>query len=102
MTGFGVMQMKLERLSKRAGFLTAWSIALGSALAVGSVIYQQLQTPLDTSQQTITTSSTKFVVVPIPGFPFESILLGFFFGMLALLVIRRKVGLKLGSHNRQN
>jgi hypothetical protein len=95
-TGFGMMDMKLDRFSKRARFLAGWSIALGSALAVGSVIYQQLQAPLDTSQQTIITSSTKFVVILIPGFPFESILLGLFVGMLALLVVRRRVGRKLG------
>lgn len=97
-----MMNMKLEGFSKRARFLTAWSIALGSALALGSVIYQQLQAPLDTPQQTIITSSTKVVVVLISGFPFESILLGFFLGMVALLVIRRRVAHKLGSHNRQN
>jgi len=97
--GVGMMHMKLERISKRVRFLTAWCIALGSALAVGSVIYQQLQAPLDTSQQTIITSSTKVVVILIPGFTVESILLGFFLGMLALLVMRRRVGRKLGSDN---
>jgi hypothetical protein len=97
-----MMHMKLDRFSKRAKFLASWSIALGSALAVGSVIYQQLQAPLDTSQQTIITSSTKVVVILIPGFPIESILLGLFLGTLALLVIRRRVGRKLGSDNGRN
>ena len=42
------------------------------------------------AQQTITSSSTKVVVVVIPGFPFTSIALGLLVGITAIVIRRRQ------------
>ena len=42
------------------------------------------------AQQTVVTSTAGIVVIAIPGFPLESILLGILVGLLALAVIRRR------------
>jgi len=49
------------------------------------------------TQQTIITSSTRVVVVVIPGFPAESILLGLLAGLGAVLLIRLRRTMN-GSH----
>jgi hypothetical protein len=75
---------------KHARLLTSWGIAIVSALALGGLLFTKLQTPLDTGQQTIISSSTKVVVVVIPGFPLESVFLGILLGFALLHVIRRR------------
>jgi hypothetical protein len=59
------------------------------ALTIGGFVLEQLQAK-NTIQQTITTSSTRVVVVVIPGFPLESIVLGCVLGMAILALLRRR------------
>jgi type III secretory pathway component EscV len=59
-------------------------------LAIGSVIYQQLNPFSTAEQQTIVSGSTRVVVVLIPGFPIESIALGALVGVFMLYVLRSR------------
>jgi len=58
------------------------------ALTTSDLILGNTQ-PTNTIQQTFTTSSTRVVIVVIPGFPVESILLGALLGVLILALLRR-------------
>jgi ABC-type enterobactin transport system permease subunit len=70
--------------------LASWAVAIGGALAVGGTVYQKLSAPLTSDQQTVVTSTTRVVVVLIPGFPVESIALGALLGFMILMIIRRR------------
>lgn len=63
---------------------------MGGTLAAGGPIYQQLSAPFTHDQQTVVTSTTRVVVVLIPGFPVESIALGSLLGFMILIVLRRR------------
>ena len=63
-------------------------IAIAGALGVAATIYHQAHTSLISDQQTITSSTTSVVVVLIPGFPIESIVLGALVGIIALAILR--------------
>ena len=58
-------------------------MAASSVLALGTVGVT------GSTEQTIVDSTTRVVVVLIPGFPIESILLGLIVGIGAVLLIRR-------------
>jgi type III secretory pathway component EscV len=45
-------------------------------------------------QQTIVSSTTRVVVVVIPGFPAESIVLGFLAGIIVVLLVRQRQAVK--------
>lgn len=79
---------------KYSTILTSWTMALVGALAIGGAIYQQLQAPLNTGQETVVSSTTRVVVILIPGFPIESFVLGGLLGLMVLIIIRRR---KLGA-----
>lgn len=67
-----------------------WLLTIAGGLALAVTAHQQLQVPLNEVQQTVTSSSTRVVVVVIPGFPIESILIGGLLGLTVLMVIRRR------------
>lgn len=66
----------------------SWVIAIAGALGVAATIYHQAHISLISDQQTITSSTTSVVVVLIPGFPIESIVLGALVGIIALAILR--------------
>jgi hypothetical protein len=68
----------------------SWVIAIVGALSVGLMIYQQAHSSLSSDQQTITSSTTSVVVVLIPGFTIESIILGVLVGIAAIAMLRRR------------
>jgi hypothetical protein len=64
--------------------LPNWAVLLVPTI---SALVDSRTSPVGT-QQTIVTSSTRVVVVVIPGFPAESMLLGFLVGLGVVLLIR--------------
>ena len=65
--------------------------------AILALLADEAQT--GTQQQTLITSSTRVVVVLIPGFPLESILLGLIAGGVALFLMRRRRQRSAGLRN---
>ena len=51
---------------------------------MASVVSQQMENPLTGAQQTVVSGTTRVVVVVIPGFPIESVLIGCSLGVLVL------------------
>lgn len=74
----------------RAKLLSVFGIGLVSALALGDLASIHLQTPSDAAETTVVTGSTRVVVVLIPGFPVESVLIGLLLGLALLHVVRRR------------
>jgi len=75
---------------KHSKVLASWALVMASASAVASTIYQQLNAPLTGVHETTVTSSTSVVVVVIPGFPVESLILGILLGLTILVVSRNR------------
>jgi hypothetical protein len=74
----------------RAKLLSIFGIGLISAFAVADLASAHLQAPLGAVDQTVVTESTRVVVVFIPGFPIESVLIGILLGLGLLHMIRKR------------
>jgi predicted histidine transporter YuiF (NhaC family) len=70
--------------------ICSWVIATVEALAVGAMIYQQAHASLSSDQQTVTSGTTRVVVVLIPSFTIESMVLGALVGLVVLAILRRR------------
>lgn len=75
---------------KRAKLPRALGLTLASAVAVCVILYPRLLLPLETTQQTVVSGSTRVVVVLIPDFPIESVLMGVPLGFVLLHIVRRR------------
>jgi type III secretory pathway component EscV len=65
---------------------------------MASVVSQQMETPFNSAQQTIVSGTTKVVVVVIPGFPIESVIIGCSLGLLVIYAFRKRRTGKSGKH----
>ena len=74
---------------KVSNYLVGSTTVCATALTISGIMLAQMQTK-NLIQQTITTSSTRVVVVVIPRFPLESTVLGCVLGMMVLALLRRR------------
>ena len=73
-------------------------MGLGGTVAMANVVSQQMGNPFNSAQQTVVSGTTKVVVVVIPGFPIESVLIDCSLGLLIFYAFRRRRMRNSGKH----